>query len=238
MNSNFKRSIYMSGSPARENRLDPSVKREFDFNSTGGTNDSRTDNMNEINKQLKKDLLSHKFNLGYGKNTHKKAPSFDISQYSKDNMKNLQESKILKKKIEKQNFKYHEDIGGGKPEKNLLSVYGANKGRYNSSDYKKKELPMDYWKTNFSFNQISTDQNNANVENSSYAMNASTKSSKTDFSDIRSLVSKNSAEMNNVLRKNKGNAQKSHFTVGFTKGDFGTSYKNQYLWKVPKYDMA
>lgn len=103
----------------------------------------------KLTSSSNKDLLAHKFNFGYGKNTHQKSPSVDISQYAKDNIKNLQESKILKKKIEKQNFKYHEDIGGGKPETNIASVYATNKGTYNYSDYKKNKLPMDYWKTNF-----------------------------------------------------------------------------------------
>ena len=76
-NSNFKKSFFICGSPAREKPLESKLNMYGDgaVIASGTAND-----LNQVNKQLKRNLLSHAFNLGYGRDTHKRVPSVDVTQ--------------------------------------------------------------------------------------------------------------------------------------------------------------
>lgn len=235
VNSNFKRSVYISGSPAREH-LDLSASNDYESRSP-----SQNTNLNDnglTSKQLKQELLSHKFNFGYGKDTHKKEPGMDLTQHTKENIKNLNDCKVLKKKIEKQNFKYSEDISPSTTSNDIVSVYGsASDSRYLNTTYQKTKPPMDYWKTNFKFNQLS-ESSNTNPHEGINGYTNSLKSSKNDFNDIKSNNAKQNTNLNAHLLKNKTNALKSNFHVGYNKDTFQSSYNNQFTWKVPKNNMT
>ena len=79
VNSNFIKSFYISGSPAHERPLESKLNLygENIEDKSGNTNDQI-----EKNKQLKKDLLSHAFNLGYDKDTHKRVTNVDKNKNS------------------------------------------------------------------------------------------------------------------------------------------------------------
>ena len=91
-------------------------------------------------------MLSHAFNLGYGKDTHKRVPSVDITHGMKKSGEILRENSTLKKKNEKQNFKYSEDIGVRSSD-STNRINSSSAARYLQGVYQKEKLPMDYWKT-------------------------------------------------------------------------------------------
>lgn len=194
--------------------------------------------MTQKNKQLKRELLSHAFNLGYGKNTHKRGPSMDVIQHMKQHGLPMNQSTTLKKKNEKQNFKYQEDIGSrvGKTNNSFSHGHGS---RY-APGHGNGKLPMDYWKTNFAFNQVEKKTETGSLHNSMIDQYGPTAKSsmgttRSGFSEISGLCKQQNDK--NILQRNKAKAIKSSFTVGYSKGEFNTSYNNQFLWKVPKVDV-
>lgn len=107
----------------------------------------------------------------------------------------------------------------------------------------KEKLPMDYWKTNFAFNQVekktgtgtlsSTISDNLPPAHSKSTMGSS---ANIGFTEIKGTVGKIQHEGANLLQRNRAKSIKSSFTVGNSKAGFDTSYKNQFIWKVPKFD--
>jgi hypothetical protein len=228
-NSNFKKSIYLSGSPQRER---PIQDKYSSYGENIDANNSDALNFSMKNKELKRQLLSHAFNLGYGKDTHKRGPGIDVIQHMRQHSVPLNEHTNLKKKNEKQNFKYSEDIG---LRKSKDADFPSSKNHYISGTPAQK-LPIDYWKTNFSFNQVSHQTGTGALSNGiadGYvsSLKSSIRSAKAEFAQI-----KNEVDSKSMIR-NKVKANKSSFTVGHSKGDFETSYKQQFLWKVPKVQL-
>lgn len=238
INSNFIKSFYISGSPARER---PIEGKQTLYGDKVDGNSSDTNNQNEKNKQLKKDLLSHAFNLGYGKDTHKRVPSVDITHGMKKSGEILRENSTLKKKNEKQNFKYSEDIGVRSSD-STNRINSSSAARYLQGVYQKEKLPMDYWKTNFIFNQVDkkTETGSLNCSASEHPNNQLkipiSSSTKIGFTEIKNFNNKGQSD-NMILQRNKEKSIKSSFVVGHSKGEFNTSYKNQFIWKVPKVDV-
>lgn len=95
MNSNFKKSFFISGSPTRE-RLGESCSQIASGRVT--PYERSAGHLNQQNKQFKKELLSHAFHLGYGKDTHKRVASIDSSHNMKNCDSILSENQHLKKK--------------------------------------------------------------------------------------------------------------------------------------------
>ncbi|CAI2361909.1 unnamed protein product [Moneuplotes crassus] len=183
--------------------------------------------MNLKNKLLKKQLLSHAFDLGYQEGTHRRKPNVDVAQYMRKNPTNRNESKFLKEKIEKQNFQYSQDPSGryNRVEKgnHLLQRRYLSTGGRSSND-------IDYWKANFSFNQVPSQigagSMNSSVVNQNYPSIRANKS-------VISEIGKYSQEPDKKMQaQNKKKSTKSNFQIGFEKNDFDTSYKNQYMWKT------
>ena len=123
------------------------------------------------------------------------------------------------------------------------NVIGSNSAtRYMQGVSQKEKLPMDYWKTNFTFNQVEKKTGTGSLNcsaadnvkgQSKLPINSTTKIGSTEIKNPN-IRSQNE---NNILQKNKEKSIKSSFVVGHSKGEFNTSYKNQFIWKVPKVDV-
>ena len=135
-NSNFKKSFFLWGSPAREKPLEGKLSM-YGEGAEGASNAVK--DLNQVNKQLKRDLLSHAFNLGYGKDTHKRIPSVDVTQGMKKWEDILKEWETLKKKNEKQNFKYTEN-GGSKDFELPNEPNNISNNRYLTGIYHKEKI--------------------------------------------------------------------------------------------------
>lgn len=235
MNSNFKKSIYLSGSPNREKQFDSRLSL---YGENIPEKDASANILNEKNKQLKRELLAHAFNLGYGKNTHVRGPGADVIQHMRQHSVPVTECKSLKQKNEKQNFTYHKDISVGQNNGQNSFNYELHNSRYAKGLSQNTKLPMDYWKTNFTFNQVAKQTETGSLSNSTGDYTGTHKSSigstRSGFSDFKGFSKANESSL---LQKNKVNSTKTNFTVGYSKNEFDTSYKNQYLWKVPKVDI-
>lgn len=239
LNSNFKKHIFLNGSPTREVQMETKLSSYGDKISN---NDNSAFEMSNKNKQLKRELLSHAFNLGYGKDTHKRGPSMDVIQHMKQHGVPVGECGLLKKKNERQNFKYSQDISSREDKlPNSLNKTQAER-RYilGKTDVK---LPIDYRKTNFAFTQVDHKTETGSLSNSmlndyNSTFKNSLKSNNSGFSELSNYIKPSSTEESMQLSsKNKVHANKSNFTVGYNKGDFSTSYNNNYRWKVPKVDI-
>ena len=103
---------------------------------------------------MKRELLSHAFNLGYGKDTHKRGPNLDVIQHMKQNLVPKNESNLLKKKNEKQNFKYHEDVSSRLSNHDSLNTNMESRQVRHIGGLGNGKIPTDYWKSNFTFNQV------------------------------------------------------------------------------------
>ena len=194
----------------------------------------------EMNKQQKITLLSHAIHLGFDKESHKRVPNVDITHGMKKSGEILKQNSTLKKKNEKQNFKYHEDIGVRHPDSNTAQT-SSSATRYMQGANQKEKLPMDYWKTNFTFNQVDKKTETGSLNCSSTEHNYPSKNNKNSvtkmgFTELKNHVIKSHNENSNLMRI-KEKSIKSSFVVGHSKGEFGTSYKNQFIWKVPKVDV-
>ena len=238
-NSNFKKSFFICGSPAREKPLESKLNMYGDGAdiASGTAND-----LNQVNKQLKRNLLSHAFNLGYGRDTHKRVPSVDVTQGMRKWDEILKEWETLKKKNEKQNFKYTEN-GDVKNSEYPIELNNVTNTRYMTGGFHKEKLPMDYWKTNFAFNQVEKKTGTGTLASSisdnlpqNHSKSTMGTSSIGGFAEIKGTVGKIQPEGSNMLQRNRAKSIKSSFTVGNSKGGFDTSYKNQFIWKVPKFD--
>lgn len=231
-NRNLIKSIYIGGSPRREQSIESKL-------STYGENITANDALSidlAKNKQMKQVELSHAFNLGYSVDTHKRAPSLDVTANMKHCDEILKECEMLKHKNERQNFKYTQPIGSRKVDMDLNSNYGAN--RYVKPGGQKEKPPMDYWKTNFTLNQIARQPSAKSVLNSLTEpheghLKPSFSTTKDGLIEVKgpSFKTKNG---NVLLMKNKANSLRSNVMIGAAKGEFGTSYSNQYSWKNPK----
>ena len=230
MNSNFKQNLYI-GSPKGNRKIESKLLMYGER--VADTKDSSKE-MNLKNKQLKRELLSHTFNLGYGYNTHKRAPSTDVIQHMKKNYSSVKESPLLKNN-QNQNFKYSEDVSqlNYKIDDRKL----PNHQKYLSKGGKVKAI-ADYWKTNFTFNQVPKKTGAGSFNNSmdggnNVLMKNSLRSTKSGFSDMRRF-SKDGGVDRNYLLKNQANSLKSNVINGLNKNDFSTSYNKQFMWKVAK----
>jgi hypothetical protein len=233
LNSNFKKHIYLNGSPTHETQMESKYST---YGQKLSKNDKSALEMNNKNKQLKRELLSHAFNLGYGKDTHKRGSSMDVIQHMKQLGLSVGDSSLLKKKIERQNFKYSQDISVGLNQ--TQEFFYKKQGERRCLPLENNgHLPNDYRKTNFTFNQVNPKTETGSLANSMYDYNGPLKNSlkpnKSGFSDLNShnLIPDKSMQISN---KNKVKANRSNFTVGYSKGDFSTSYNNNFKWNVPK----
>ena len=216
-NSNFKKSIYLSGSPQRKRDRPTASKLSVYGDQVSSTNDAS--DMHQKSKDLKRELLAHAFNLGYGVDTHKKGPTADVIQHMRNNLVPANEHSNFRKKNAIDNFSHTDGSGN-----NLSSSYRTTKNRYIKGPPASK-LPIDYWKTNFSFNQVSQQTETGSlaspvVESNVGSLKSSMGSTRTDFSELKNIT-----RMHNdpkTLMRNKAKSIKSSFTVGYSKGDFGT----------------
>ena len=108
---------------------------------------------NAYNKRMKIEELTHDWNLSYqsGKVIADLPPSTSNQPKHLNELRKHKENKL---KCEKQNFNYYKDGGIGKSSvENLLNI-DPTKVSPSKDALRKDPLPMDYWKTNFSFIQV------------------------------------------------------------------------------------
>ena len=102
---------------------------------------------------------------------------------------------------------------------------------------------MDYWKTNFAFNQVDKKTGSGVLTSSisdnlppNHSKSTIATSSNVGFSELKGILGRAPNEGPNILQRNRTKSIKSSFTVGSSNREFDTSYKNQFIWKVPKFD--